>query len=147
MARLRAMPEGLAPPFIEPTGPSVDDAAVLAAFVHGVPAGYSPRFHVERPALLIERTFAAALRIGGDVVLVRADLPDDLRYCKGLVEEALVAEGLVCLDEDTLLGLPAALHLLGLRLSSWDLWGSDIDIAFAALRQAAVVEVPSLLSL
>lgn len=139
------MPEGLAPPFIEPTGPRLTDMAVLRGFVRGVPAGYSARFHVERPALLVERTVAAALRIGSEAVLVRADLPDDLRHCKGLVEGALAAEGLTSLDEDTLLGLPAALHLLGLRLSSWDLWGTDVDNAFAALRAAAVVEVRSVL--
>jgi hypothetical protein len=140
------MPEGLAPPFIEPTGPSVDDAAVLRAFVQGVPAGYSQRFHVERPALLIGRTVAAALRIDGAAVLVRVDLPEDLRHCKDLVEGALAAGGFVRLDQDTLLGVPVALHVLGLRLSSWDLWGADIDIAFRALRQAAVMEVPSVLN-
>ncbi|MBW3557574.1 MAG: hypothetical protein KY454_11630 [Actinobacteria bacterium] len=139
------MLEGPAPPFIEPFGPFLDDMAVLQAFVQGRPAGHSTRFHVERPSLLLERTVAAALRIDDDTVLVRADLPDDLRHCKGLIESALTVERLSCLDEDTLLGLPVALQVVGLRLSSWDLWGANIDDAFSALRGAAVMEMRSVL--
>ena len=137
------MPEGLVPPFIEPTGPAVDDATVLAAYARDEPAGHSPRFHVERPTLIVGRTFAAALRVGPRTLLVRDDLPDDLAPAKAEVEEALVGAGMTRFDEQTLLATPVALQLLGLRLSSWDLWGVDIDEAFADLRAACVADPPS----
>ncbi len=134
------MPEGPVPPFVEPTGPAVDDAAVLAAYVRDDPAGHSPRFHVERPTLIVGRNVAAAIRVGRRTLLVRGDLPDDLAPAKADVEDALVAAGMTRFDEQTLLATPVALQLLGLRLSSWDLWGVDIDEAFADLRAACVAE-------
>ncbi len=136
------MPKGPVPPFIEPTGPAVDDGAVLAAFAHDEPAGHSPRFHVERPTLIVGRNIATAIRIGPRTVLVRDDLPDDLAPAKGAVEAALASAGMTCFDEETLLATPVALQLLGLRLSSWDLWGADIDEAFADLRAACVADPP-----
>lgn len=136
------MPEGPVPPFTEPTGPAVDDASVLSAFVRDEAAGHSPSFHVERPMLLVDRMVAAALRIGPRTILVRADLPPDLGWAKERVEEALTAEGMACFDEETLLATPVVVQLIGIRASSWDLWGSDIDDAFAALRSAATAEQP-----
>ncbi|MDP9019253.1 MAG: hypothetical protein M3N25_00360 [Actinomycetota bacterium] len=140
------MPEGPAPPFNEPTGPSVDDDAVLSAFARDEAAGHSPSFHVERPMLLVDRMVAAALRIGPRTVLVRADLPPDLVWAKERVERALADEGMTCFDEDTLLATPVVVQMIGLRASSWDLWGVDIDDAFAALRGAVVAEQPGPLS-
>jgi hypothetical protein len=132
--------EGSGSPFAAPTGPAVDDASVLECFARDVAAGHSPRFHVERPTLLVDRNVAAAVRIAPRTVLVRADLPDRLEAAKGEVEGALTAEGLSCFDEDTLLATPVALQLFGLRLSSWDLWGDDIDDGFAALRAGCIAE-------
>ncbi len=134
------MDEGFVPPFVEPAGPAVADATVVRCFARHEAGGHSPRFHVESPTLLVGRNVAAAARIGPRTVLVRADLPERLADVKGEVEDALAAEGLVCFDEDTLLATPIALQLLGLRLSSWDLWGDDIDQAFAALRAGCVAE-------
>lgn len=134
------MDEGNMAPFATPTGPEVDDATVLACFAQDVAAGHSPRFHVERPTLLVGRNVGAAVRIAPRTVLVRADLPERLAEAKAEVEAALAAEGLTLFDEDTLLATPVALQLFGLRLSSWDLWGDDIDDAFAALRSGAVAE-------
>lgn len=134
--------EGMGPPYIEPSGPEVDDTAVLGAFARNEAAGHSTRFHVERPTLYVGRDVAAALRIAEHTVLVRADLPEDFRPAKGDVEAALAAEGMTCFDEDTLLALPVALQELGLRQSSWDLWGHDIDDAFAALRAGCVTQQP-----
>ena len=134
------MDEGFVPPFVEPTGPAVDDATVLRCFARDEAAGHSPRFHVERPKLLVGRNVLAALRIGPRTVLVRADLPERLAGAKSEVEEALAAEGLTCFDEDTLLATALALQLHGLRVSSADLWGDDIDQAFAALRAGCVAE-------
>ncbi len=131
------------PPFAEPTGPAVDDVAVLAAYARSEPAGHSPRFHVERPTLLVDRNVAAAIRVGPRTLLVRDDLPDDLASAKAEVEGALAAAGFTRFDEETLLATPVALQLLGLRLSSWDLWGVDIDEAFADLRAACVADPPS----
>ncbi len=134
------MDEGFASPFAQPTGPAVDDGAVLTSFARDQAAGHSTRFHVERPTLLVGRNVAAAVRIGPRTVLVRADLPDPLAGAKAEVEEALAGEGLTCFDEDTLLATPVALQLFGLRLSSWDLWGDDIDVAFAVLRSGCVAD-------
>lgn len=136
------MPEGLVPPFNEPTGPAVDDATVLSAFARDEAAGHSPSFHVERPMLLVDRMVAAALRIGPRTLLVRADLPPDLAWAKARVEEALTTDGMSCFDEETLLATPVVVQMIGLRASSWDLWGDDIDDAFAALRAAVAVEQP-----
>jgi len=132
--------EGNVAPFARPTGPEVDDATVLSCFARDVAAGHSSRFHVERPTLLVGRNIGAAVRIAPRTVLVRADLPERFAGAKAEVEEALRAEGLSCFDEDTLLATPVALQLFGLRLSSWDLWGDDIDDAFAALRAGCVAD-------
>lgn len=139
------MTEGLSPPYIEPTGPCRDDAEVLHAFARNEPPGYSVRLHVERPVLFVERCHELALRIGSDTVLVRVDHPDECTTAKEALENALLAEGNACLDEHTLLGLPAAFHLVGLRLSEWDLWGQNLEEAFADLRKAAVLEMPPIL--
>ncbi|MDQ6837429.1 MAG: hypothetical protein M3137_03575 [Actinomycetota bacterium] len=121
-------------------GPLADDAAVLAAFAGNEAACHSPRLHVEDATLLVDGDMALGLRLGFDVVMVRADLPnggDDLRRP---LESALEAEAMVCLDEASTLALPVALQVLGLRLSTWDLWGRDVDDAFAALRRACIGE-------
>lgn len=134
------MDEGSLPPYAAPKGPAVDDGTVLQCFARDVAAGHSPRFHVERPTLLVGRNTAAAVRIAPRTLLVRADLPEDLAAAKIEVEAALAAEGFSCFDEDTLLALPVAVQLFGLRVSSWDLWGDDIDEAFAALRAGCIAE-------
>jgi hypothetical protein len=137
------VPEGLLPPFVEPTGPLVSDEDVVRAFARGEPAGYSAWFHVERPALLADRDVPAALRISPGTVLVRLDLPEGLEAARRSIEGVLTAEGMTLLDHDTLLGVPVALQLVGLRPSSWDLWGRDLDDAFTAMRQAAAGEFAS----
>lgn len=134
------MDEGSLPPFADPKGPAVDDGTVLRCFARDVAAGHSSRFHVERPTLLVGRDTAAAVRIAPRALLVRADLPPELAAAKEEVEQALSAEGFACFDEDTLLALPVAVQLFGLRVSSWDLWGDDIDTAFAALRASCVAD-------
>ncbi len=126
------------PPYGVAPGPLLEDADVLAAYARGTGDGHSLRFHVEGPALVVDGDVAAALRLAPDVVLVRVDLPDELTDVRPQVEQALAAEDLTCLDEESLLGLPVALQVLGLRLSAWDLWGVDIDAAFATLRRWAV---------
>lgn len=129
------------PPFAEPAGPRVDDVAVLAAFAEDArEIGHSAHFHVEGPTLLAAGDAPVALRIGRATVLVRLDLPDDLAWVRGPIEAALTVTAMACLDADTLLAAPVALQVLGLRLSNWDLWGTDIDDAFAALREGAVGE-------
>jgi len=129
--------EGLLPPFAQPTGPRRPDAAVVDAFARAEPTGHSLRLHAEATVLLVDRADAVALRLVPRAVLVRADPPPKVATILPVVEEALAAAGLVRLDECTLLGVPVALQLVGLRLSEWDLWGHDIEIAFAALRAVA----------
>lgn len=80
---------------------------------------------------------ACAIRMGPDGVLLRLDLPEDLQNVKGIVETAMTAAGMTKLDEETKLGPAVAIQLLGLRLSTWDLWGTDIDQAFSDLRTSA----------
>jgi hypothetical protein len=126
------------PPFAQPHGLLNDDLEVARAFARGLYIGHSPRFHVEDQALMADRLDAAALRVGPTTVLVRLDLPDDAATVKPVVEQALTEEGYSCLDRDTLLAAAVAIQVLGLRLSSWDLWGQDIDEAFHRLRTAAV---------
>ncbi len=68
---------------------------------------------------------------------MRVDVSDEAAPLLPIMEAALTEGGLDRLDESTLLGVPVALQLVGLRLSEWDLWGDDIDAAFAALRTIA----------
>jgi len=132
--------EGLRPPFVQPTGPRVPDAAVVLAFAHGEPAGHSRRLHAEDDVLLVDRADAVVLRLAPRALLVRADGAANAATIRPVVERALTATGMLRLDEATLLGVPVALQLVGLRLSDWDLWGDEIDAAFAALRATAVGE-------
>ncbi len=133
-------PDHILSPMASPTGPAHDDADTARAFAGHVYAGRSPRFHVEGPALMVDRLDAAALRIGPNAVLVRLDLDDDQLSAKPVVEHALAEAGMTRLDHDSLLAVPVAIQVLGLRISSWDLWGSELDPAYAALRAAAVGE-------
>jgi hypothetical protein len=116
----------------------VDDDEVVAAYAGNGPASHSARLHVEGPTLMVNGDVAAGLRLGPDVVLVRVDLPDEASDVRTALEQALAAESLECLDEGSLLALPVALQILGLRLSTWDLWGTDVDVAFTALRHWAI---------
>lgn len=132
------MDDRILPPYADPTGPLNDDDTVVRSFVHRWYEGYSARFHVEGDALWVDRADTAALRLGPTTILVRRDLADDHLSARPVVERVLAAEGLTCLDRDTLLAAAVAIQVLGLRLSSWDLWGDDIDEAFLRLRAAAV---------
>lgn len=127
------------PPYGVPLGPATDDASVLASFAGAEEdAGHSDHFHVEGEALMVDGDVPIALRLRPGVVLARTDLPEGLEGFIAPVASALARAGLQCLDEETLLAAPVAMQVLGLRLSTWDLWGDDIDMAFGALRAAAV---------
>lgn len=133
------MDDQLLPPYAAPTGPLNDDETVVRAFAQGMYVGHSNRFHVEGQALMVDRMDAtAALRVGPTTLLVRLDLPDEQLSAQPIVEQVLRDEGFTCLDRDSLLAAPVAIQVLGLRLSSWDLWGKDLDEAFHCLRVAAV---------
>ncbi len=127
------------PPFGEPAGPAYDDdEALLCAFVaQRVTTGHSERYHIEGAALMAGGDAAAALWIGPETVLVRADLPTSLEDRRRPIDEALRAEAFELLDANTLFAAPIAIQVLGLRISSWDLWGRDLDQSFAELRAAA----------
>jgi hypothetical protein len=115
------------------------DEDVVRAFARGLYVGHSARFHVEGEALMVDRMdAAAALRVGPTTILVRLDLPDEQLDARPVVEQMLTEEGFTCLDHDCLLAAPVAIQVLGLRLSSWDLWGQDLDEAFLRLRTAAI---------
>lgn len=129
------------PPYGAAPGPLVDDDAVLAAYANnGGEVGHSSLLHVEGASLLADGDVAVGLWIAENVVLVRVDLPEDLLHVGAALAHALEAAGLQRLDEQSLLAGPVALQVLGFRLSTWDLWGADLEIAFEALRRAAVGE-------
>ncbi|HEX8770347.1 MAG TPA: hypothetical protein VF711_06230 [Acidimicrobiales bacterium] len=111
---------------------------MVRAFVSGEPAPHSDLLHVEGRILRAHRDDGIALRIGPSTVLLRVDMPDDLLVLRAAIEEVLAEEGLVRQDEETPLALPVATQMVSNRLSTWDLWGRDIDEAFADLRAAAV---------
>lgn len=125
------------PPAAEPFGPRRDDAELARAFVQGEPAGFSRCLHAEGPVLLADRDVPLALRIGARNVLVRVDLPQWAEPARSQLERAASDSGLILIEEETLFAVPVALQMVGLRLSSWDLWGSDMEEAYAALREAA----------
>jgi hypothetical protein len=78
------------------------------------------------------------MRIGANSFLVLIDLPDDLLPLRQTIPRVFAEEGLVLQDEQTPLATPVATMRLSNRVSLWDLWGRDIDEAFADLRLAAV---------
>jgi hypothetical protein len=125
------------PPFFEPTGPRGDDADVVRAFVKAEPPPHSDVLHVEGAILRAHGDDGIALRIGASTVLLRVDGFDDVALREAIVR-VLAEEGLVLQDEETPLALPVATQMVSNRLSTWDLWGRDIDEAFADLRTAAV---------
>lgn len=126
------------PPFTEPRGPLGDDDAVVRAFIRSEPAPHSDLLHVEGRILRAHRDDGIALSIGPATVLLRIDGFDDDLPLRRTIVRVLEEEGLVLQDEDTPLALPVATQMVSNRLSTWDLWGRDIDEAFSDLRTAAV---------
>jgi hypothetical protein len=116
---------------------------LVADFVRGEPAGASPSFHIEGGLLMGGSSMPLAVRLGERSVLARRDVPDGALPLRTLAQEVLATEGLSLLDEDTPLGIPAGIQLAGLRAATWDLWGGDIDQAYAYLRQAVVGSDPT----
>lgn len=126
------------PPYSEPTGPLGEDDDVVRAFVRGERAPHSEALHVEGNILRAQRDLGIAIRIGEASVLLLVDLPEGLDPVRDTVARVLGEEGLALQDEQTPLALPVAAQVLSNRVSTWDLWGRDIDEAFADLRAAAV---------
>jgi hypothetical protein len=93
---------------------------------------------VEDRVLRADGDLPLALWVGPRTVLVLRDITDDLVELRQGVCEVLAGEGLTLLDEDQPLGIAVGVQLVGARAAAWDLWGDDIDAAFAELRKAAV---------
>jgi hypothetical protein len=110
---------------------------VARAWLREEPAPHSEALHVEGPVLLVERDMALGLRLSMRTVLVRIDLPDSTAPARQAVEEVLVQEGLVLVEGDSSLALAVAIQMVAMRMSSWDLWGIDPDMARTALEEAA----------
>ncbi len=125
------------PPYTAPRGPLADDESVIRAFVANELPPYSEHLHVEGPVLLAGRDMPIVLRIGPRSFLIHHELSGDLAKARDLVEEVFTSEGLSLLDEETLYGAAVGVQMVGLRYPTWDLWGADIDQAFADLRVAA----------
>jgi hypothetical protein len=126
------------PPLYEPRGPRDTDEAVVRAFLrHEGPPPHSERLHVEGPVLRVDGDMPLALWLSPRTVLVLFDIPDTLVDIRQTVRDVLAAEGLTLLDEQQPLGIAVGLQLVGARTVTWDLWGVDIDEAFAELRKAA----------
>ena len=132
------------PPLYEPRGPRDSDEEVVRAFLrHQGPTPHSERLHVETTSpsssvLRADGDMPLALWIGPRSVLVLFDIPDGMADVRAAVEAALGGEGLTKLDEQSPLGIAVGMQLVGARTVTWDLWGADIDEAFADLRRAAV---------
>ena len=131
------------PPVAEPGGPRRTDVELVRDFVRGEPAGASPMLHIEGGLLVGGSSVPLAVRIGERSLLARRDIPEGMLPLRTLAEEVLVTEGLSLLDEDTPLGIPAGIQLAGLRVATWDLWGVDIEQAYAYLRQAVIGSDPT----
>lgn len=127
------------PPLYEPRGPRDSDEEVVRAFLrHRGPTPHSERLHVEDRVLRIDGDLPLALWMGPRSVLLLFDLTDDLVEIRAGVADALAGEGLTMLDEQQPLGIVVGMQLVGARTLTWDLWGADIDEAFADLRTAAM---------
>ena len=127
------------PPYFQPQGPLGDDVEVVRAFLRSEgPTPHSASLHVEGSVLRVNGDEALALRLGPRTALVHLDLSDAGEPARAILEAALTEEGLTLLDHDTPLAVPVATMMVAIRLSRWDLWGADIDEAFADLRREAV---------
>ncbi len=126
-----------ASPFFDPSDRGAADDDVVRAFARNQPSAASPLFHAEGPVLMADRDMPTALRVGDRSFLVNREMPASLTRAKNLVEAVFVSEGLELYDEETLYGPAVGVQLVGLRFTSWDLWGADIESAFADLRMAA----------
>ena len=127
------------PPLYEPRGPRASDEEVVRAFLrHDGPTPHSERLHVEDRGLRGDGDMPLALWVGPRTVLVLFDIRDDHADLRDRVRETLAGEGLELLDEQSPLGVAVGVQLVGARAATWDLWGDDIDTAFAELRKAAV---------
>jgi hypothetical protein len=120
--------------------PPEEDQAVLSAFAACQPIGRSASFAIEGPVLMVDGDVPAALRLDRRTALLRGDLPDDVAWARPIVADAFRAAGYQLFDENTLFAMPVAIQVLGLTYSEFDLWGLDMDEAFAALRVAALGE-------
>ncbi len=125
------------PPYVEPRGPAGDDEDVVRAYVRNELAPYSGMFHVEGPVLMADRDQAIALRLGPRSFLVNHEVFPAIQSAKELTEAIMTSEGLQLFDEDTLYGASVGVQQVGLRYTTWDLWGADIEQAFADLRVQA----------
>lgn len=135
------MTDGLLPPYGEPVGDRVEDARVFEVFIRDEPVlVHSPLLHLEGATLVLGGDVAIAMRIAPRTFLLRCDLPPDAEPASRAAKLALGAAGCSCLDEESPLATAVAIQVLGLRTATWDLWGSDIDEAFAELRAAAAGE-------
>jgi hypothetical protein len=127
------------PPLYEPRGPRDTDEEVVRAFLrHQGPSPHSDRLHVEDRVLRVDADMPLALWVGPRTVLLLFDLTDELVEIRAAVAAALAADGLELLDEQQPLGIVVGMQLVGARALTWDLWGADIDEAFADLRKAAM---------
>lgn len=125
------------PPLYQPHGPEADDDEVVRAYLRNEVPPHSPTFHAEGPVLMASRDIPTVLRVGPRSFLVNRDMPDHLASAKHTVESVMATEDLEMFDEETLYGPAVGVQLVGARYTTWDLWGADIDSAFADLRVAA----------
>ncbi len=127
------------PPLYEPRGPRDTDEEVVRAFLrHQGPSPHSDRLHVEDRVLRVDGDMPLALWVGPRTVLLLFDVPEEMVDIRASVAAALTSEGLTLLDQQQPLGIVVGMQLVGARTVTWDLWGADIDEAFADLRTAAM---------
>ncbi len=127
------------PPLYEPSGPRDSDEEVVRAFLRQQgPCPHSDRLHVEDRVLRVDGDMPLALWVGPRTILLLFDLPEGVAEVRDSVAAALTTEGLTLLDTQQPLGIVVGMQMVGARTLTWDLWGADIDEAFADLRTAAM---------
>lgn len=122
------------PPYGSPTGPLLDEAGLVDAYLDGNRTGHSPDLHIEDDTLLIDRLQPIALRLGNAALLIRTDAPT------GRVQARATVRGLRLIEDDPPLATVVALQVLGLPAASWALWGDDADESRSRLTGAAYHE-------
>lgn len=133
-------------PFGAPTGPSLSTPALLARYLDGRKDGTSPDAHV-RGELLLAHDQALAVRLDG-AVLVRLHLPGvqhlapEVLALRDTLQEALTAEGMVLVEEDSALAGIVGIEVAGLRGEAWSLWADDPERGQTALARRALGDVP-----
>lgn len=120
----------------------MEDIDVIDRFVHrGSRTAFGPTLHIEGDALLIEGWWPAVYRIGPGAFILRGEDPPFDTNVMAEARSVLTAAGLTYVASD----LPAVTQITytsqySLGYVPWDVWGTDLAAAEAALAVRATDE-------